>query len=418
MREDLDCPWIRNCNNAGIGGVSHLKMMIRCVFLAAVFGVLSLKGEEKVAVVPEGGANPAEWVHSRADAAMVGVTGVKLAVPMALGWQVPLMEKIKRGEMLVASAVIRAGKVYVGCKEGTFYCVELETGKVVWKATTLGAIDGAAAFAGELVVAGSQDGMVYAWHAETGKEVWKFESEAEIHAAANVWVPPGQSEARIYIGSYDYSVYCLEAATGKKLWAAETGYYINGGSAIGDGKVVFGGCDSVLHVHDAVTGAEVRQIEVGAYIGNNVAIADGVIYVSHYGNKVEAYAMNDGMKVWEYGEREFEYYAAPAVQGNWVVGGGRDKRMHGIDRITGKGKWEFRARDRIDSSAVICGGEKVVFGSDDGYVYVLGLEDGKELWNYEIGAPVKASPAVTDKWVVVGADDGVLYGFRHGEVAK
>lgn len=380
------------------------------------FAANAFAAEEKVKV--EEKSNPSEWPHSRANVSMGGVSESKLSIPLQLVWQVPLTEKIKRGEMMVASAVIRAGKVYVGCKEGTFHCLELETGKEVWKATTFGAIDGAAAFSGELVIAGSQDGMVYAWNVETGKEAWKFESEAEIHAAANVWVPPGQSAARVYIGSHDYSVYCLDAATGAKLWAAETGYYINGGSAIGDGKVVFGGCDSVLHVHDAVTGEEARQIEVGAYIGNNVAIADGIIYLSHYGSKVEAYAMQDGMKVWEYGEREFEFYSAPAILGNWVVVGGRDKRMHGIDRTTGKGKWEFRARDRIDSSPVICGGDKVVFGCDDGYVYVLGLEDGKELWNYEIGAPVKTSPAVTDKWVVLGADDGMLYGFKQGDAAK
>lgn len=400
------------------------KMMIKCAKLKAVLALMVWSGvcAEEAKPPVKDTAKPVEvpalakwsdWPESRANPAMVGESEVKLGVPMKLGWQVPLMEKIKRGEMLVASAVIRGGKVYVGCKEGTFHCLDLETGKSVWKAKTLGAIDGAAAFAGELVIAGSQDGQVYAWNAETGQEVWKFETEAEIHAAANVWVPPGQTEPRVYIGSYDYSVYCLDALKGTKLWAAETGYYINGGAAIGEGKVVFGGCDSVLHVHDAVTGKEVRQIEVGAYIGNNVAIADGVIYVSHYGNRVGAYSMNDGMKVWEYGEREFEFYAAPAIHKNWVVVGGRDKRMHGIDRTTGKAKWEYRARDRIDSSAVICGGDKVVFGSDDGYLYVLGLADGKELWTYEVGAAVKTSPAVTAQWVVVGADDGVLYAFRH-----
>jgi len=44
----------------------------------------------------------------------------------------------------------------------------------------------------------------------------------------------------------------LNAIDGTKLWDAETGYYINGGSAVStDGKIVFGGCDAVLHVHDA-----------------------------------------------------------------------------------------------------------------------------------------------------------------------
>ncbi len=356
-----------------------------------------------------------EWPDARGGPAMEGVTTVAVNPPLELAWQVPLMEQARRGEMVVASAVIRDGRVYVGCKEGVFYCLELATGKTVWKARAQGAIDGAAAFAGDKVIAGAQDGMVYAWKAETGEEVWKFETEGEVHAAANVWTAPGEEKPRVYIGSYDYSVYCLESETGKKLWAAETGYYINGGAAIGEGMVVFGGCDSVLHVHDAVSGEEVRQIEVGSYIGNNVAIADGVIYVSHYGNRVGAYSLKDGMKVWEYGERDFEFYAAPAVYKNWVVAGGRDRRLHGIDRVTGKGKWEFRARSRIDSSAVICAGENVVVGADDGYLYLIRLEDGKELWSYEIGAPVKASPAVASGWVVIGADDGVLYGFKISE---
>jgi eukaryotic-like serine/threonine-protein kinase len=355
-----------------------------------------------------------EWPHSRGDAAMTGLSTTELRVPMTLGWQFRLMPQPKGGDMLVSSAVVRGGKVYAGCKDGKFYCLELETGKKVWEVTTKGAFDGAAAFSGKMVVAGCQDGFVYAWDADTGKEVWKFETMAEIHAAANVWTDPKTKKDVIVIGSYDYSIYGLEADTGKKIWSVETGNYVNGGAAIADGVTVAGGCDSVLHVHDVATGKEIRQIEVGAYIGNNVAIADGVVYVSHYGSRVAAYALNDGMKVWEYaGEREFEYYAAPAVFGKIVVVGGRDKRLHGIDRVTGKGLWAFRARDRIDSSAVICAGKTAVFGTDDGYVYAVDIQSGKEVWSYEVGAPVKTSPAVAGDWVIFGADDGVLYAFKN-----
>ncbi|MFT4590665.1 MAG: outer membrane protein assembly factor BamB, partial [Limisphaerales bacterium] len=38
-------------------------------------------------------------------------------------------------------------------------------------------------------------------------------------------------------------------------------------------------------------------------------------------------------------------------------------------------------------------------------------KDGEELWNYEIGAAVTASPAVADEVVVIGADDGTVYAF-------
>ena len=33
---------------------------------------------------------------------------------------------------------------------------------------------------------------------------------------------------------------------------------------------------------------------------------------------------------------------------------------------------------------------------------------------YEIGAPVKTSPAVAGDWVIFGADDGQIYAFKAG----
>jgi outer membrane protein assembly factor BamB len=53
----------------------------------------------------------------------------------------------------------------------------------------------------------------------------------------------------------------------------------------------------------------------------------------------------------------------------------------------------------------------VVFGSDDGRLYVIALKDGAEEWSYDIGRPVKSSPAVADGIIVVGADDGQVYAF-------
>ena len=42
---------------------------------------------------------------------------------------------------------------------------------------------------------------------------------------------------------------------------------------------------------------------------------------------------------------------------------------------------------------MICG-DKVVVGSDDGRLYVVSLDKGKEVWSYEVGQPIESSPAV------------------------
>jgi outer membrane protein assembly factor BamB len=64
----------------------------------------------------------------------------------------------------------------------------------------------------------------------------------------------------------------------------------------------------------------------------------------------------------------------------------------------------------VDGSPVIVR-DKVVFGSGDGWMFVLSLKDGSELWSYEIGRPIMSSPAVVDGHVLVGANDSRLYCF-------
>ena len=52
-----------------------------------------------------------------------------------------------------------------------------------------------------------------------------------------------------------------------------------------------------------------------------------------------------------------------------------------------------------------------VFGSIDGRLYILDLENGKEMWSYEVGAAILSCPAVVDGMIVIGAEDGRVYAF-------
>ena len=84
--------------------------------------------------------------------------------------------------------------------------------------------------------------------------------------------------------------------------------------------------------------------------------------------------------------------------------------MHCLDRGTGRQAWEFAARAKVDSSPVVCG-DTVVFGSDDGRLYLVDLATGRESWSYEIGKGITASPAVAAGQIIIGAEDGTLYAF-------
>jgi outer membrane protein assembly factor BamB len=84
--------------------------------------------------------------------------------------------------------------------------------------------------------------------------------------------------------------------------------------------------------------------------------------------------------------------------------------LHCLNRADGKSVWSFAAQGRIQSSPVVAG-DKVVFGSDDGRLYLVRLLDGREIWSYDTGQPVASSPAVAGKKIVIGCNDGNVYCF-------
>ena len=354
-----------------------------------------------------------DWPLIRGDAAMTGVSPTKLVFPLMLAWSVKVGDKTKK-EGVVATPVVKNGKAFIGAQNGKFVCLDLTTGKEIWHAEKKGFFDSSAAFAGDLVIAGCGDSFVYAWNAATGNPAWKFETQGEIHAGVNVWTD-AKGKALIFIGSYDNSLYCLDAASGQKIWAYETSNYVNGASAIFNNQVVFGGCDGTLYALDCATGKEMNKIDVGSYIGNNIAVDKGIAFVAHYGNKVEAFNFADGKQLWSYNDRDFPYYAAPAVNAQFVITGCRDKRVRCLSREKGEEKWQFRTRGDVDSSPVICGDAHVLFGSNDGNVYAVDLAKGEEAWHYEIGAAVKSAPAVAGAFILFGADDGSVYCFKNGD---
>ncbi len=141
-----------------------------------------------------------------------------------------------------------------------------------------------------------------------------------------------------------------------------------------------------------------------------MAVSDGRAYVGHYGNEVICADLAAGTITWTYKDRNFPFFSSPAVSAEVVLLGGRDRRIHCLDRATGKPRWVVPARGNVDGSPLIAG-NRALIGSDDGRLYLLDLADGKERWSYEIGDKLSGSPAIADGRILVGGDSGNLYAF-------
>ena len=84
--------------------------------------------------------------------------------------------------------------------------------------------------------------------------------------------------------------------------------------------------------------------------------------------------------------------------------------LHALDTSTGKARWTYMTRARIDSSPAIAGG-RVYVGSNDGRLYALDLASGKVMWEHDEGAALSASPALASGRLVIGSTEGRLLCF-------
>lgn len=350
---------------------------------------------------------PEQCLVFRGSPDLAGVVNAGIGLPLELLWE------HKAEDPVLASPVSDGENVYIGDGDGNFLCLALSDGSRKWSAKNDGTIESTACISGDRVVVGSTDGFVYAYHRETGAELWKFETLGEVIGGINTFVrtSPEGDVACVVFGSHDNKLYCLAAADGAEQWSVETGYYVNGTPAIHDGKIAFGGCDGFVYVNDAQTGAEIARIEIVSYVSNSIVMRDGNAYVAHYENKVEAFNIAEGRKLWSFEDRAFPYFASPAVTDSMVIAPNQGKRVHAIDRSTGEEVWNFRTAGRADGSPIVAGGH-VIFGADDGILYFLEEKTGKEAWRYEIGDEIKSSPAIVRNTLIVGASDGRVYAFR------
>lgn len=344
----------------------------------------------------------AEWPMHRGGPQLQGRTAMPAPAEPKVAWTFNAGKPVKGG------AAIAGRRVFFGDDLGIVHALDLATGHELWTFKTEGPIEATPLVLGDTVYLGSSDDFLYALHAADGQLRWKYETGDKILGGANHVKAPAGGGEWILIGSYDTSLHCVDAATGQAVWKAETDNYINGSPALTEaGQVIFGGCDAMIHVISLADGKELRQIDSEAYIASSVAVWGNLGYVGNYGNQVLAFDAPAGEIKWKYRDRNFPWFASAALTEERVVIGGRDKRLHCLNRATGESLWVFQTRGHVDSSPVICG-DAVVVGSEDGRLYCVSLADGAQRWAYEVGAAVTASPAVSDGLIVVGAEDGTV----------
>ena len=354
------------------------------------------------------GAQDRDWTIYRGSPSLCGYTGCALPDAPQLLWSVETRTRT------VAAPVVYDGWVYTLDRKGCLrrFSMVGDSASVYDFQTT---IEASFVAGDSMLYAGRTDGYVNAYDINKQQVVWEFETLGQISGSPNL------VDGQLLVGSYDGSMYTLDSKSGRKTGQFETGYYINGTAAVWQGYMMFGGCDKWVRVVDIATGTVTDSVALDSYVPASPAILDGVACACDYNGNV--YEMKlDGGKISDLrklvtatednAEQDGGVVSMPTLTRTDVFILSGDRHICCIGRSSGQVRWKKMLRGVTGECSPLVAKDRVLVCTKDGHVSILGAKDGTELWHYETGEPIVASPAVIRDYFFVLTARGTLLCFK------
>ena len=385
-----------------------------------------------------------------------GALGTQNAATLGVNWMTRLYFADIGSPIVAFNQPLRAEVVYAGDENGDVFAIDEANGRVLWS-ENLGTDDALRATPlyvkadNSLWVETVYDQTMHKLNAATGQQLCSYRSDYSVLASPIVATPPNGSPT-VYYGVQDGAKNGPETALNESncrpvfkfsnyrfqpagSWASAS----YGLTKSGEPVIVFGTADvdSTVYAVDAATGKRVWDYNIynppnqkGPYdiaaaptvsLPGVNGFAGGAAYVSSKYGYVYAFDLTTGAVLWQYDEFGGQNVprddiAGTALDGQQLVGGFLNG-VYSVNAVTGKQNWQVLTAAEPESTPNIIGppGQEIVSFADlSGKLYVLALANGRQIYTYQTGGYVTASPAESGGHLIVVSTDGFLYDFAPG----
>ena len=148
---------------------------------------------------------------------------------------------------------------------------------------------------------------------------------------------------------------------------------------------------------------------LGHLIEFPAVVWNGFAYIGNQASTVQALSMRSGKLAWAHATPGAPRMASsPAVDGDRIVYHTMSGRVYVLDRFSGRPEWSWSAGSAIESSPVVVDGVDY-FGTASGQTYALDLRRHRLRWSRSLGAKITSSAAISDGKLFIGDYAGRLW---------
>jgi len=289
------------------------------------------------------------------------------------------------------SIVCAYGRVYFGDYHGYFYCLDGETGNVIWyfhpdesKNVDM-SITYTPTIYNKKVYFSNHQGEVYCLSAVDGSKVWEYKVQ-RVHLMGVTAVVDEKFYMICDGWAGNERLICLDANTGELIWDYKQDEGIMGWNlCIGNDKIVISSQKSLI-VLNKDTGKLLWSKEF-----EYATLTTFYNYKLYFSSENIWYCLNanSGEIIWEkeYGKTEFSF-GLSIINNKEFFYTLKDKivRVYCVDTDTGEIIWE-KESDRALSTP-ITDEKKILFTNFDDMILCFSVENGEELWRWNVGKPI------------------------------
>ncbi len=324
--------------------------------------------------------------------------------PARLAWQVDMGDF----RYPATSMVIRENIAYMAVDHGDegphlcsyIYAIDLQSKKTLWRHGDLRTmVRTAPAVAQErLYYVSLHDSALVCLDVETGKELWRYRFSAGLQSQP---LPAGPS---VIVCGDDNTVHAVDTQFGKRVWKFDCQAPLNWSPAL-SGRAVLVPAGQLLYRLDLSTGKVVWKHE-GTQQAGPPAIQGSRVFLMtsrdwRKQGRLVSLDLPSGRKVWQV-EIPRPAPQAPGISGDHLYVLGEDQQqLWALRTDSGKADWKLPLDTTVAHTPAIADGMLYAVGRGDGLLIGVDLNRGQVAWNLQTGSRQLPGPPALH--------DGVLY---------
>lgn len=300
----------------------------------------------------------------------------------------------------------------------TLYALALSTvslhahaapGDIRWQLATGAPVRAAPLRVDDLIVVGNFKGLLQAYAASDRKLRWQAQLKGSLSSQ-----PARSGDALIVQTSRQ--LYALSSKNGRVLWQRDLGdqgdwsgfklwdSYQAGPVVHGDTLLVAFG--NALHALDAQSGQSRWRYATSDRIMATPTVAGAQVLIADAGGQLAAVRLADGQPAWQQQPDRDTIQTAIVTWQQLGIYGSRDAAVHAVDLASGKPRWRVsHGTDWVVATPLVHGNTVYVGSSDGLFLQALAAKDGKELWRVNTGQNAFTAPLAYNGQIVVATGD-------------